>query len=85
MLNIEDIKYYIKKNNLSLNIKSEFKSICDYKCRIKENNDVIVILYLKQNQYGGEVNWYKTLTIKSSDIILYLRKEKLKKLNYDKF
>ena len=80
MINIDDIILYIKHNKELLYIAPVYKYIYDYIFHFAENNNIVVYLYLKQNKYGGEVTWSNILSIKLSDIRLYLRKEKLKKL-----
>lgn len=80
MINLDDIKYYIKNNISTLTTEFTYKNIYDYNFHIQGNN-VIIYLYLKQHKYGGgTVNWNKILTIKISKITSYIRTEKLQKI-----
>jgi len=80
MIYLKDIIYYVKKNKVSLELIPEYKYIYDYNFHISEDNEIVIYIYLRQNKYGGEINWSRILYVKSSEIISYLRKDKLKNI-----
>lgn len=74
------LNFTLKKNKVSLDIESDYKSIYDYNFSISDDNSVSIYIYLKKHEFGGKVTWARMCYIQLSDIVSFIRKEKLKKI-----